>query len=334
MSVPDDDQVLGTTSFNKIHAPGNTPGDDDTIQREQAAYWMVRQMGPALELSTLYLCLFQRSQARHAHGRHPGPGDDVIDELFPDDVNGPLYKIGGWYEFDAATVGSMNFNNNVDWCTLNNYTTTGGVKKTARYRYNWSPRAFKGTANDYGPLFALIDAANTPPGGSYQENMEAAADMEQWLRTFAIEHAVGNWDSFGYRNAQNMYAYKPSKDKWKLIIWDFNIVLGNSGSDAGSGNLFSFNYADRGMARIYNNADFMRTYLRTLNEIVTGPMSSTNIGPVVDARYAAFKANGLSIPAPTAIKSWVSTQQKAIKTYMTNFAITVRLERHRPTLRL
>jgi hypothetical protein len=321
MSVPEGDQVLGTTSFNKIHAPGNTPGDDDTIQREQAAYWMVRQMGLPWNYQRYVNVLLNGAKRGTLMEDTQVPGSDVIDELFPEDADGPLFKLGGWYEFDAATTGSMNFNNQVDWCSLNNYTTTGGVKKTARYRYNWSPRAFKGTANDYSDVFSLIDAFNTPAGGPFQDNVESAADMQQWLRTFAIEHAVGNWDSFGYRNAQNMYAYKPSRDKWKLIIWDFNIVLGNSGSDAGAGNLFSFNYADRGMARIYNNPAFMRAYLRALNEIATGPMSVTNVGPLVDARYASFKANGLSVATPTALKSWISTQQKAIKNYMTNFAV-------------
>ena len=60
-------------------------------------------------------------------------------------------------------------------------------------------------------------------------------DTEQWLRTFGIEHAVGNWDSFGNRNSQNMYGYKPDFGKWQLLIWDYNIILGNSGSDGPTG---------------------------------------------------------------------------------------------------
>ena len=54
----------------------------------------------------------------------------------------------------------------------------------------------------------LVDAANTPAGSTFVQRMEAFADVE-WMRTFALEHAVGNWDSFGYRNEQNMFAYKP-----------------------------------------------------------------------------------------------------------------------------
>jgi hypothetical protein len=32
---PDDDKFLGATDFNKIHQPGNSPGDDPSLQREQ-----------------------------------------------------------------------------------------------------------------------------------------------------------------------------------------------------------------------------------------------------------------------------------------------------------
>jgi len=134
--------------------------------------------------------------------------------------------------------------------------------------------------------------------------MEAVADMEQWMRTFAIEHAVGNWDSFGHQNAQNMYAYKPTQDRWKLLIWDFNIVLGNSGSyDLSLNNLFQYYYADRAMGRIYSNPAFLRIYLRTLREIALGPMAKTNVEPVMDARFVAFKASGISVSAPPASRA-------------------------------
>src|SRR5208282_2370629 len=35
---PDDDKFLGATSFNKIHQPGNSPGDDPSLQREQTTW--------------------------------------------------------------------------------------------------------------------------------------------------------------------------------------------------------------------------------------------------------------------------------------------------------
>ena len=44
-TMPDDDKMLGVTSFNKQHVPGNGPLDDTTLQREQTSFWMARQIG-------------------------------------------------------------------------------------------------------------------------------------------------------------------------------------------------------------------------------------------------------------------------------------------------
>ena len=36
---------LGATSLNKLHQPGNNPGDDGTLQREQVAHTFLRALG-------------------------------------------------------------------------------------------------------------------------------------------------------------------------------------------------------------------------------------------------------------------------------------------------
>src|SRR5437879_4822543 len=148
----------------------------------------------------------------------------------------------------------------------------------AAYRWNYLSRRTPDSANNYTNVYALIDAANTYGTSSYVQNMEALADMEEWLRIFAIEHAVGNWDSFGAQNAQNMYGYKPTAGKWTLWIWDYNIVLGNSSSwGPGAGNLFSYNGADTPMGQIYANPTFRRAYLRAFKEIANGPMLNASV---------------------------------------------------------
>ena len=322
VSVPEDDRVLGTTSFNKIHAPGNTPGDDATIQCEQTAYWMVRQFGLPAN--------YQRYVLVYVNGLKRGslmedtqvPGGETIQEHFPEDPDGPLYKLGGWYEYDDGRSGALGFSL-ISWCSLNQFTTTGGAPKLARYRWNWAPRAVGGTANNFTEVIALTEAADNPNRDTFLAGLEARADTDQWLRTFAIEHAVGNWDSFGNRNAQNMYAYKPKGDKWKLVIWDFNIVLGNSGSDGPSGdNLFQYNVGDRGMGHLYADPTYQRAYLRHLKAIAEGPMmNAALVNPLLDARFAAFKASGVSVSSPNNLKNWIASRQKYLTSYLTNFAV-------------
>ena len=36
-----------------------------------------------------------------------------------------------------------------------------------------------------------------PQHAHYVANMENMANMENWMRVFAANHAAGNWDSFG-----------------------------------------------------------------------------------------------------------------------------------------
>ncbi len=313
-SFPEDDKFLGTTSFNKIHQPGNGPGDDDSIQREQTAYWMARQIGLPWN--------YRRYVAVYVNGKRRGtlmedaqtPDGDRVKEQFPDDADGFLYKLQPWFEFNA---GGGSFNNN-SWCTLNNYNTTGGQKKLARYRWNYLSRRSPDSANNYTNVFALIDAANTYQSPSFVSNLENLADMEEWMRIFAVEHSVGNWDSFGAQNAQNMYGYKPLNGKWTLFIWDYNIVLGDGSWGPDGGNLFSYNGADQVMGKIYANPAFRRAYLRALKDIANGPMTSARANPVLDAKYAAFRTNGVSVVSPSAIKSWIASMHNSLLTTLAN----------------
>jgi hypothetical protein len=78
---------------------------------------------------------------------------------------------------------------------------------------------------------------------------------------------------------------------------------------------------------MYTNATFQRIYWQALKDIVDGPMVSTNVGPVMDAKYNAFMANELfAIRSPDSTKSWITTRraylQQLLSTVATNFAIT------------
>lgn len=331
LDIPLDDLLLGTENFNKLHSPGNGPFDDDSLQREQTAYWVMRQMNLPYN--------YRRYIAMYVNGNRKGsfmedtqtPGSDVLDQRFPNDSNGNLYKLQPWFEFDDVQVtgGNSASFNNVSWCTLLNFYSNPQQteKKLARYRYNFLTRAANGTANDYTNVWDLTDAANTLPGGDYVGNMKRLVDMEEWLRIFAVQHSVGNWDSFGNRNAQNMYGYKPQNGRWTLMTWDFNIVLGNSGSDGPTGDdLFQYNASDDAMLRIYKTPEFRRSYWRALKEIAEGPMNNPALSALLDAKYAEMVASGFgSVANPSGIKSWISQRRdyllSSVRPYITNFTV-------------
>jgi hypothetical protein len=313
-TFPADDQFLGATSFNKIHQPGNGAGDDASLQREQLANTFLRDLGVP-SLNRRYLVVYVNGHRRgDLMEDTQTPNKDMVEEYFPNDTDGYLFKMQPWFEFAPQLSGaSMNFVNQ-SWVTLNNYTTTGGAKKTARYRYNYLVNRTPTSASDYRKVFALVDAAGTAGTPGFVTNMENVADMENWMRVFAANHAAGNWDSFGAGNGQNLYGYAGVQGtKYSLLMFDFNIVLGNSGSWNPGENLFSVNGNDPNLIAIYNTPAFRRMYWRALGELVDGPLDVANSGPLLDAKYKVFTENGLNPENPDAnIKGWLTQARNSI----------------------
>jgi hypothetical protein len=336
--LPRDELVLGTDNFNKVHGAGNNHHDDNTLQRETTAYWMAQQLGLHAN--------YKRFVAMYINGARRGtlmedtqvPNGEVIESVFPDDTEGDLHKISVWYEPNTGTGQVLGTAASTE-AYLNNYTTTGGVKKRARYRWNWQQRAVHGTANDFTSLFTLVDTAGAPTNASYVPNLDAIADVENWMRTFALEHALGNWDSFGYRNQQNMYAYKPERGRWSLIIWDINIIFGGGTRGtpvATNDSLLEIDTADVAMNAIYSTPAYRRAYWRALEETANGVFLNANADPMMDSRFEAFEASGVHVTAPNLIKHWIAQRRAYIlaelaKVNAANFTIAGPVEFTSPT---
>jgi len=329
----DDDMLLGTTDFDKIHQPGNSPGDDASLQREQLANTFLRALGVPW-LYKRYVAVYVNGNRRNGNLMEDTqlPNGDVVKEHFPNDDGGYLYKMQPWFEMGPFPSGdSISFANEA-WCNLMPYTTMGGLKKVARYRWNFEIRRTPDSYSDYTNVFSLIDAANSSSSPNFVANMENMADMENWMRVFAANHAAGNWDSFGAQNSQNLYGYIGTQGtKYTLLMWDYNIVIGNSGSWGPGANLFTLNSQDTNMTAIYNNPTFRRMYWRALSELVNGPLNVTNSGPLLMAKYAAFTASGLNVENPTAnIEPWLTSAKTSIASQLaavnaTNFSVNANI---------
>ena len=334
-NMPVDDQMLGTTSFNKQHVPGNGTLDDTTLQREQTSFWMARQLGLAWNYRRFYVLYVNGNRHGPLMEDSQTPGGDFIKQHWPNDNNGFLYKNNVWFEGDTALQpnGYMNFAG-MAACTLNEYPTTingaPNQHKLARYRWIYWMRQFADSASNYTNVYNLVDAANTPVNTpAYYSNMEAEVDTEEWMRLAAIEHATGDWDSFLRGASWNMYCYKPLQGKWTVLKWDWNITLGVGGYSWGpdGNNLFTVT-GDNVMSAFQTYPPYLRAYLRAFKEIAGGPMNNTYVDPELDAKYAAFVANGLTTAsygvsvanpgAPGGLKSWIATMHNSLLTALTN----------------
>lgn len=301
LTFPKDDLFLGEEDINLLQ-PGNG-GGDSTLQAEQQAYWIAGKMG-------LPIC-YRRSVHLFINGVRRGmlfedaqqPNADFVEEWYPDDSEGDLHKIQLWFEFDdlASSFSAVG-------ADLGKYLTTGGVKKLARYRWTWAKRAYGNDANNYTNLFALVDIVNTSATGeAYTRTIQSAIDVEQWYKTHVVEHIVGNNDSYSYGGGQNMYAYKPQRGLWNLLIWDIDFAFFAQGPTS---DLFGIGGAQHGPRN--NHPPFARLYWQCLIKAANGPLLAEQANPILDARYNAFRADGISPSSPQSIKDYIATRRSYI----------------------
>jgi hypothetical protein len=311
-----DDPFLGARDFVlNGQADGFTFFNNDvSAQAETTAYWFGRKLGLQFNHKR-QVHVFLNGQPRGMiYFDHQQPNRDVLREYFPDDFRGRLHKIEDWFEFDDAGAGQ-----NIITARLTDF-QLGGVKRTERYRWTWRRRAVSTSPNDFADLFALVDAVNAPAPEPYTSATLGLVDMENWMRVFALQRMVGNWDSYGYERGKNMYAYKPTRGPWKLLLWDLDLVLGKE-SRAPDHGLFVVD--DPVIARMYGHPPFVREYWTALRELVDGPMLPEVYGPLVDARFAAYRANGIPVDSPASMKGWIAARRNYILSQIPNAAFNV-----------
>jgi hypothetical protein len=295
---PPDDQLMGNEQI-KLLMPGNG-GGEGSAQCETHAYWIASELGIPFNYAR-HVNLFVNGQQRNqVYVDSQQPNSDFMKEWFPDSDGGDLYKMVFWYEFDDAGLGFSS----ATGVSLGNFTTTGGVKKLARYRWNWLKRAAADSANNYTNLFALVDAANTgQTGDAYTALIQSVVNVDEWARFFMLEKLVSNGDSYGNGGGQNLYGCKPAGDLWRMLIWDIDFAFGGSPTSD------MFGWSDAPLARLFTHPPFQRAYYRAMLDTVNGPIQSSRSNPILDARYAAFAANGINPASPQATKDFLSQRR-------------------------
>jgi hypothetical protein len=301
MEMPKDDALLGATEFNLDHL--EQPGRDNTLQREKMSFWIADQLDVPFSYQR-YIRLFVNGVRRgtvYSDSQQINP--DYISSWFPNSDDGEIFKIDDWFEFNDNVDREFNID-----ATLQNFTTTGGAKKQARYRWNWEKKSNKGLDDDYTRLFELVDAVNTQ-GEAYTQAVESVVDLEQWMRVFAVRHIVADWDGYGYNRGKNQFAYFAPGYGWQMLLWDLDFSLGG-GSDGATANIFAAN--DSTVTRMYNHPPFRRAYLRAMHDAVHGPLLPERMNPVMAANYAALLGNQVSVTSPSGIQSWVTQRRNYI----------------------
>lgn len=292
------DLPLGERLFGEDNVTLDWPVRDVTNQREQLMHWMLEQMNlPTLHRRDVHLVVngVRRNSATVPiyHEAHQ-PGGAHLASNFPSDPDGTLIKTSRWDETsDTNTVLAGQLN------SLLPFTTTGGVYKTARYRWSWRPRATSDGENNFTDFYNLVGAANTT-GTGYIGAVKAVVDMDQWMRNFAFADICAYWDTFGNSNAKNAYIYKPRYDGWKIITNDMDVGLGadiNTASPPSSFPLFTAGI-DAPVQTMFNTPAFVRNYWRAIAESVGTFFSGSAVTTRITQRYDGYIVNGVAVTSP------------------------------------
>ena len=307
-----EDTFLGASKII-VSWPGLTGSPDSTLQREQFSYWMADQLDLPFNYRR-YVTVFVNGTKRNTVMEDTQrPNQDMVQQWFPNDPDGDLHKIQLRYESDdlarTTTTGLKS-------ASLELRTNPDESLQIAAYRWNWAPRSDEVTANDFEALSKLVEAVNISEPDRYLSRVQSLVDIDQWMRTFAVEHIVGNWDSYGYGNGQNMYAYKPTNGKWQLMIWDLDI--GNGTGESARTSVFKLtnpffpevNGDTKIVRTMFQTPAIERAYWRALLDAVNGPMQENRVDQFLDTRFEKLRTaiGGNRPSSPRSISRY--TQQR------------------------
>ncbi len=337
MNFPDDDALLGSTDF-VLNNPGNpdilTISDLSAVA-EQTVYKIFEGLG-LVHNHRRYIHMFVNGSQRSTAHERPGnfifedsqqPNGDMSAQWFPNDAGGQLFKVEDWFEFDNNGF-DITANNDAD--LTRNTILLGGLptQVPAPYRFKFRKRSVGvgNSANDYSTLFQLIDAVS-PADNPTNAVMDLAAlstvvDWEAWMRHFAIQRTVGNWDSYGWQRGKNDYLYRTTNG-FVHMPWDIDYSLG-LGRPANEP-LFDTN--DPRVRAMFNTPAIVRAYWRAFSDVVSGPLNNTILDPFIDSRVGALTANAVNVDldAVANIKAFIADRrvflQEQLATVNAPFAV-------------
>ncbi|MDP7048474.1 MAG: lamin tail domain-containing protein [Verrucomicrobiota bacterium] len=329
-TFPSDNRFMGAKKI-VLSMPG-APSDrvpEPTAQIEQAAFWLMYKAG-ITTIHRRYVNLYVNGRKRaKVYEDTQRPNRDLVRQWYPT-AGGELYKIQMWKELTNPKRG-QNYQYESHPAFLGGNQDKNGIQPWY-YRLSWSPRAYDGSANQMANLFELVKRINDTKNPEYIQRLEKVANMEQWMRVFAVENIICNWDSYGASNGQNMSTFKPSKGRFEMIPWDIDLGLGK-GSFGSNNQLFSTSNpyfwsltGDPIIKKIYRVNHFKRHYLRAVLELLDGPMNGDAFKEYVDKKYNALKANKQTVNRPTSLTSFIkgrsSYLQRTIDRLDNEFSVT------------
>jgi hypothetical protein len=302
-----DQKFRGREEINLDATEGSSRGP----LQERASYWFFARMG--LQYSSQeWVRLISNGQTHGGFDDVRKIDGDYIDAWFPANDSGYIHKIDDYFEYSADGTAYTNLDEG-----LRSDTRHPLVPET--YRWHFEKRSHPEDDN-WQHLFDFAVAMNTSAGDPrYEQIIESKIDPRHFTRMLAVRHAVGDWDSYGYRRGKNnAFYYALPEGKWYLLPWDIDFTLG-SGDGAGT-SLFSIGGQFPEVTAFLNYPKYKQRYYDALAELVNGPWKSsygtsdppTAFDRFLDENAAVLMAEGLGDGRRDAIKQFVRDRRNYV----------------------
>ena len=280
-SVPKSDRFMGNNEF-KIDAPSaGSVFPDDFVIGEYHSYWVGREADMA------------SSHLRFIYARVNGTDNLRQDLQTPTrtfcrsaygDPDPHVYKLARFQPFT-------------------DYVRNDGTRAMSSYRYGIRKKRTTIPSDSYKSLFSVIDAGKAGNLGVYEARHAALVDHYGFGSYIAVNHVVGNGDSFGFDSASNnLMVYLSLTHRGRLHLVDLdNAYRGGVGHASvvplfGGGEPTGFLYG--------NIKSFTRAYWRVLKNIMDGPYDPAACEPELIGWYNIFQANGIASSHPQTMIDW------------------------------
>ena len=152
------------------------------------------------------------------------------------------------------------------------------------YTYELKTNTETGFFNAKLQLQDFIKNLNNLSGSAFDEWISSHMDVDLFLKTLAVNVAVGMWDDY-WNNANNYYLYFNSTDTYNYKVWlipyDYDNTLGTSAncgvqSDSGRQTPLQWGHQSYPLCtKILQNSTWKSTYIKYLKQLCSGNFSAS-----------------------------------------------------------
>lgn len=185
--------------------------------------------------------------------------EDFLSRAFPGDDDGNLYR----------PVDTPDGSGNLDYL---------GDDRLEDYQERYI-KATNTIENDYADIIELTRILNRTPAQDYVQAVEAALDVDEWMRYFAAELVLSNQDGqIATSVGEDYRLYRRFSDnRWVILPWDTNEVMYRNPAPA------FFRMTSAAVLRFLRHPAFMTRYFGAIKDQLDGPFTLQAMTPCIDA---------------------------------------------------